>query len=59
MSQQDLKLSQSLCYRCLYWDLTVVLDRHGHEVPQHGCSHEDQTLVPGDQVKKCSGFEPA
>ena len=57
MSQQDLKLNQSLCYRCIYWDLSMVLDKHGHEVPEHGCSNDDQALTPGDRVEECTGFE--
>lgn len=56
MGQQDLKLNKSTCYRCQYWDLSMVLDKHGHEVPEHGCSH-DPELKPGDRVTWCSGFK--
>lgn len=55
MTQEDLKLNNSLCYRCSFWDMEMSGSSHGKLIPVHLCSSEGD-YGPGDRVKQCPGF---
>lgn len=58
MSQKDVKLSTSLCYRCRHWDWIVKEDKDGRSRGyEHSCVHNDSSMQPGDRVSQCIGFE--